>query len=95
MDLSYNWLAALVTVGSIIVIVAAGRLLLFRIPAFHRAVDFNTAERRLREAYRDRFDQRLERIAATSRQHAIPLLQLHTETPVLEQVREQLGPRRP
>jgi uncharacterized protein (DUF58 family) len=58
-------------------------------------VDFNTAERKLRDAYRDSFDRRLARIAATSRQHAIPLLQLHTETPVLEQVREQLGPRRP
>jgi len=57
-------------------------------------VDFNTAERKLRDAYRDSFDRRLGRIAATSRQHAIPLLQLHTAAPVLEQVREQLGSRR-
>lgn len=46
MDISYHWLAALVTVASIISIVAAGRFVAFRFPAFHRALDFNTAERK-------------------------------------------------
>jgi sterol desaturase/sphingolipid hydroxylase (fatty acid hydroxylase superfamily) len=46
MVISYNWLAAIVTIASIILIVAAGRFLLFRIPAFQRAVEFNTSERK-------------------------------------------------
>ena len=46
MDFSYDWLSALITVASIIIVVVAGRFLLFRIPAFHRAVDFNNAERK-------------------------------------------------
>jgi len=54
-------------------------------------VEFDTADSRLRKAYQARFEQRLERMSATSRRHAIPLLTLHTVAPVLEQVRDQLG----
>ncbi len=46
MDVSYDWLAALVTVASVIILVMAGKFLLFRVPAFQRAVEFNTAERK-------------------------------------------------
>ena len=56
-------------------------------------VEFDTANRRLRQAYQDSFETRLERMTATSRQHSAPLLSLHTEAPVLEQVRSQLGQR--
>jgi len=56
-------------------------------------VEFDTGQRRLRDAYRSDFEQRLELMAATSRQHSIPLLALHTEAPVLQQVRGQLGKR--
>jgi uncharacterized protein (DUF58 family) len=54
-------------------------------------VEFDTGQRRLRERYQRDFDQRLGRMSATSRRHSIPLLELHTEAPVLEQVRGQLG----
>jgi uncharacterized protein (DUF58 family) len=56
-------------------------------------VEFDTAERRLRDAYRDHFRRRLEGISSTSRRHSIPLLALQTDAPVLEQVRGQLGVR--
>lgn len=58
-------------------------------------IEFDTSERRLRDAYRSDFERRLARMAATSRQHAIPLLTVHTDAPVLEQVRESLGGRLP
>jgi uncharacterized protein (DUF58 family) len=57
-------------------------------------LEFNTGEKALRAAYGDDFQQRLERMRATSRRHAIPLLPVHTAAPVLEQVREQLGNHR-
>jgi len=58
-------------------------------------VDFNTGNRKLREAYQRDFSERMQRMEATSRQHAIPILQVHTAAPVLEQVRDQLGPQLP
>jgi len=58
-------------------------------------VDFNTGNRKLREAYQRDFSERMQRMEATSRQHAIPILQVHTAAPVLEQVRDQLGPHLP
>lgn len=54
-------------------------------------LELDTADRRIREAYASDFGQRLERIRATSRRHAIPLLPVHTDAPVLDQVRDQLG----
>jgi uncharacterized protein (DUF58 family) len=54
-------------------------------------VELNTAERRLRDAYRADFERRVQRMSDTSRRHSIPLLALHTAAPVLDQVRDQLG----
>jgi uncharacterized protein (DUF58 family) len=54
-------------------------------------VELNTAERRLRDAYRADFEHRLQRMSAASRRHSIPLLAVHTAAPVLDQVRGQLG----
>ena len=54
-------------------------------------LEFNTGERALREAFSQDFQQRVERMRATSRRHAIPLLPVHTAAPVLEQVRDELG----
>ena len=54
-------------------------------------MEFNTGDQALRQAYADDFRMRIERMQATSRRHAIPLLPIHTVAPVLEQVRSQLG----
>ena len=58
-------------------------------------LDFNTGKSALRQAYQSDFKERMERMEATSRQHSIPILQVHTAAPVLDQVREQLGQRLP
>jgi len=57
-------------------------------------VEFNTADRKLRRAYSHHFQERLDRMKAASRRHAIPLLPVSTATSVLEQVRQQLGQQR-
>lgn len=54
-------------------------------------VEFDTDSRRLREAYQADFEGRVQQMRTTSRRHGIPLLALHTDAPVLEQIREQLG----
>lgn len=54
-------------------------------------LEFDSDERRLREAWRGDFEQRLERLREASRRHDIPLLPVHTAAPVIEQVREALG----
>ena len=54
-------------------------------------VEFNSAERRLREAYADDFQQRMDRMRTTSRRHSIPLIPISTAAPVLDQVRDVLG----
>jgi uncharacterized protein (DUF58 family) len=54
-------------------------------------VELNTAERKVRDAYRADFEGRLQRMSATSRRHSIPLLAINTTAPVLDQVRGQLG----
>jgi len=54
-------------------------------------VELDTGRRSLRDAYGDNFERRLKLMSATSRRHSIPLLELHTAAPVLEQVRSQLG----
>jgi len=54
-------------------------------------LEFNTGERALREAFSRDFQVRVDRMRATSRRHAIPLLPVHTAAPVLEQVRDELG----
>jgi uncharacterized protein (DUF58 family) len=58
-------------------------------------LEFNTDDRALREGYGNDFQDRLSRMQATSRRHAIPLLPIHTAAPVLEQVRAELGHRQP
>jgi uncharacterized protein (DUF58 family) len=45
----------------------------------------------LRESYGNDFQQRIEQMKSTSRKHSIPLLMVDTASPVLDQVREQLG----
>lgn len=57
-------------------------------------LEFDTARRRARDAYRDDFQRRIDRIALTSRKHAIPLLRVSTSADLLEQVRDQLGQHR-
>jgi uncharacterized protein (DUF58 family) len=54
-------------------------------------LEFDTAQRQPRQAYQNDFQQRIDRMAATSRKHAIPLLRISTAAGVLEQVRDQLG----
>jgi uncharacterized protein (DUF58 family) len=54
-------------------------------------LEFNSDERALRKSYGNDFQQRIDRLRATSRRHAIPLLPVHTAAPVLEQVRDELG----
>lgn len=58
-------------------------------------LEFDTDDRALREGYGKDFHDRLSRMQATSRRHAIPLLPIHTAAPVLEQVRAELGHRQP
>ena len=58
-------------------------------------LEFDTDDRGLREGYGNDFQDRLSRMQATSRRHAIPLLPIHTAAPVREQVRTELGHRRP
>lgn len=59
-----------------------------------RQVEFDSSERRLRDAFAADFEERLRRLSETSRRHAIPLLPIDTATPVDEQLRAALG-RRP
>jgi uncharacterized protein (DUF58 family) len=59
-----------------------------------KQIEFNTAEKALREAYANDFLERIERMKSTSRKHSIPLLPIHTAAPVLEQVRDLLGKSR-
>ena len=54
-------------------------------------LEFNTADKSMRQAFSQDFQRRLDRMKATSRRHAIPLIPVHTAAPVLEQVRERLG----
>jgi uncharacterized protein (DUF58 family) len=58
-------------------------------------LDFNTGRKPLREAYHRDFQERMERMETASRQHAVPILRVHTAAPVLDQVRDQLGQRLP
>jgi len=54
-------------------------------------IEFNTREKRLRKGFALDFQQRMERMKASSRKHSIPLLPINTTEPVLDQVRKQLG----
>lgn len=56
-------------------------------------LEVDSGGRQLRKGFADEFDQRRLALQALSRKHAIPLLPLDTEHPVLDQLREQLGRR--
>jgi uncharacterized protein (DUF58 family) len=56
-------------------------------------LEVDSGGRQLRKGFADAFDQRRLALQALSRKHAIPLLPLDTERPVLDQLREQLGRR--
>ena len=56
-------------------------------------LEVNTASRRLREGYAEHFLDHLEGMRELSLRQAIPLLQIDTTNPVLDQVRDQLGHR--
>jgi uncharacterized protein (DUF58 family) len=47
----------------------------------------------LRKQFRSEFLMRMERMQNVSRKHAIPLMQLRTNEPVIDQIRQQLGRR--
>ena len=59
-----------------------------------RQLEFDSSERRLRDAYATDFETRLERMRDTSRRYSIPLLPVHTAAPVQDQLREALGHRK-
>ena len=52
MEMSYNWLAGLVTVIGTIVAIALGQLLVFKIPAIAKTRDLNNAQNK--EKWRNR-----------------------------------------
>ena len=56
-------------------------------------METNTGSRRLRDSYAEDFGERVDRLKALSRKYAIPLLMTSAASPVLDQVREQLGHR--
>jgi len=54
-------------------------------------LEVNSEQQALRDAYASDFQQRLDKMQGTSRKHSIPLIKVHTATPVLDQVKDQLG----
>jgi hypothetical protein len=58
-----------------------------------RQVEFDSSDRRLRDAYAADFETRLQRMRDTSRRYSIPLLPIHTAAPVQDQLRDALGHR--
>ena len=67
---------------------AAGRL---RYADGEGQLELDTSRVKLRDAFRDDFQQRLARIKATSMRFSIPVLTLQTTDPVPEQIRDALG----
>lgn len=56
-------------------------------------LEVNTGEQKLRRDFAEDFETRLQRLQTVSRKYAMPLIPLHTDAPVLEQIREVLGYR--
>ncbi len=54
-------------------------------------LELDTSNRKLQADWAEDFAQRLERIQNTTRRHAIPLIPITTDQPVLDQVRDHLG----
>jgi len=67
---------------------AAGRL---RFADGEGQLEADTSNRKLRRSFQDEFEQRLEWMQSASRRFSIPLLPLHTASPVSEQIRAVLG----
>ena len=67
---------------------AAGRL---RFADGDGQLEMDTSNRKLRQAFKDGFEKKLERIQSTSRRFSIPVLALDTTHPVADQIRDALG----
>ena len=67
---------------------AAGRL---RFADGEGQMEADTSNRKLRTAFQNEFERRLEWMQSASRRFSIPLLPLHTSSPVSEQIRDVLG----
>jgi len=67
---------------------AAGRL---RFADGEGQLEADTSNKKLRRSFQNEFDQRLEWMQSASRRFSIPLLPLHTASPVSEQIRTVLG----
>lgn len=57
-------------------------------------LEVDTGSRRLRDRYRNRFDQRLGQLRHAALRYEIPVLPLHTGAGAAEQIRELIGRRR-
>jgi uncharacterized protein (DUF58 family) len=67
---------------------AAGRL---RFADSEGQLEADTSNSKLRTAFQDEFEQKLEWIQTASRRFSIPVLPLQTSTPVSEQMRDAFG----
>ncbi|MBT8070939.1 MAG: DUF58 domain-containing protein [Gammaproteobacteria bacterium] len=67
---------------------AAGRL---RFADDKGQLETDTSNRKLRSGFQNVFEQKLQRMQSASRRLAIPVLSLHTGSPVAEQMREAFG----
>ena len=67
---------------------AAGRL---RFADGDGQLDADTSDKKLRTAFQNEFEQRLEQMQSASRRFSMPLLPLDTCSPVSEQIRHALG----
>jgi len=67
---------------------AAGRL---RFADDEGQLEADTSNKKLRRSFQNEFEQRLEWMQSASRRFSIPLLPLHTASPVSEQIRAVLG----
>ena len=54
-------------------------------------LEADTSNRKLRRSFQNEFEQKLEWMQSASRRFSIPLLPLHTASPVSEQIRAVLG----
>ncbi|NJN47628.1 MAG: hypothetical protein HC808_15400 [Candidatus Competibacteraceae bacterium] len=54
-------------------------------------IEIDSTSRQLRQRFTESFEERLDWIEQLAQQHTIPLLPIHTEAPVAEQVRDLLG----
>ena len=55
------------------------------------AVDVDSANKGFQQRFKNRLEERADKLKHISMQHAVPLLSVTTERPVLDQVLEQLG----